>query len=282
MSCDEIREALERYIAGDLDDAETSRVAEHLAACPSCAVAYEETRLLVNELKDLRNAFQPTRVFEEVPDMSAYVTEKPGRPRGRSPRRSWSRAWAVAAAVLLVAFVGAVAVVTVPSLAQTLPVPVGSRLDDLEQKNQLMREQNLQMQERVDKLEQRVNELTGNDVTVVPTSEEDLPDEVTMAVQQVVIEFIKAQYAGDVARLKALSTPELQDRIDASPDEFLRDDAGTVSFAQMTDVSIYEGLYMTFVRLSDTKEFTDSQYQEDFGVKKVGDTYRVAVMEMDA
>ena len=50
----------------------------------------------------------------------------------------------------------------------------------------------------------------------------------------------------------------------------------------MTDVSIYEGLYMTFVRLSDTKEFTDSQYQENFGVKKVGDTYLVDLMEMDA
>jgi hypothetical protein len=286
MSCDEVREALERYIAGDLDDVETRRVAEHLDACPACAVAYEETRLLVNELKDLRNAFQPTRVFEEVPDMSAYATQNrrgsQTGPRGRAPRRAWGRAWAVAAAVLLVALVGAVAVVTVPSLARTLPLPVGSRLDDLEQKNQLMREQNVEMQQRIDKLEQRVNELTGDDVAVVPTSKEDLPDEVTMAVQQVVIEFIKAQYAGDIARMKELATPALQERIDASPDEYLRDDAGAVSFAQMTDVSIYEGLYMTFVRLSDTKEFSDSQYQEDFGVKKVGDRYLVDVMEMDA
>ena len=282
MSCDETREALERYIAGDLDDLEARRVAEHLDACPACAVAYEDTRLLVNELKDLRNAFQPTRVFEEVPDMSAHLTSRQTAPRGRAPRRSWGRAWAVAAAVLLIVVAGAVAVVTVPSLARTLPLPVGSRLDDLEQKNELMRERNAEMQNRIDKLEQRVNELTGDDVNVVPTSKEDLPDEVTMAVQQVVIEFIKAQYAGDVARMKELATPALQERIDASPDEYLRDDAGTVSFAQMTDVSIYEGLYMTFVRLSDTKEFSDSQYQENFGVKKVDGRYLVDLMEMDA
>jgi hypothetical protein len=282
MSCDEIREALERYIAGDLDDLEARRVAEHLDACPACAVAYEETRLLVNELKDLRNAFQPTRVFEEVPDMSAYTTRKQTAPRGRTQRRSWGRAWAAAAAVLLIVLAAAVAVVTVPSLARTLPLPVGSRLDDLEQKNAYMREQNTAMQDRIDKLEQRVNERTGDDVSVVPTSKEDLPDEVTMAVQQVVIEFIKAQYAGDIARMKELATPALQERIDASPDEYLRDDAGTVSFAQMTDVSIYEGLYMTFVRLSDTKEFSDSQYQEDFGVKKVDGRYLVDLMEMDA
>lgn len=88
-------EALESYIAGDLDDLETSRVAEHLAACPACAVAYEDTRLLVGELKDLRNVFQPSHVFEEVPDVSAYAGQKDDGPRERSrgtrgtpPRRS--------------------------------------------------------------------------------------------------------------------------------------------------------------------------------------------------
>lgn len=188
----------------------------------------------------------------------------------------------MAAAVLLVALVGALAVATVPSLAQKLPLPVGSAIADLEHENQLMRAQNQAMRDRIDKLEARVNELTGDDVNVVPTSEDDVPDEVTMAVQQVVIEFITAQYAGDLERMKELATPALQARIDASPDEYLRDGAGTVSIAQMTDVSIYEGLYMTFVRMSDTKEFTDSQYQENFGVKKLGETYLVESMETDA
>jgi hypothetical protein len=39
---------------------------------------------------------------------------------------------------------------------------------------------------------------------------------------------------------------------------------------------------VTFVRLSDTKVFSDSQYQENFRVKKVGDRYLVDSMEMDA
>jgi hypothetical protein len=34
--------------------------------------------------------------------------------------------------------------------------------------------------------------------------------------------------------------------------------------------------------MSDTKEFSDSQYQENFAVKKVGDDYLVESMEMDA
>ncbi|MFA4964984.1 MAG: zf-HC2 domain-containing protein [Thermoleophilia bacterium] len=278
MSCHEVLDALESYIAGDLDDREASRVAGHLATCPACGVAYEETRLLVSELKDLRNALQPTRVFGEVPQMSTSVKQRERGPR----RRSWGRAWTVAAAALVLALAGAVALITVPSLARTVPLPVGARLDDLQRENQAVQAQNQALQERVTKLEARVESLTGDEVTVVPTSEEDLPDEVTMAVQQVVIEFIKAQYAGDVRRLKSLSSPALQARIDEHPDEYLRDDAGAVSFAQITDVGVSEGLYVTFVRLSDTKVFSDSQYQEDFSVKRAGDRYLVETMEMDA
>ena len=278
MNCREVNDSLESYIAGDLDDLETSRVAEHLKDCPDCAVAYEEARLLVGELKELRGVLHPTRVFEEVMDVTGYVKREEEQPR----RRSWTKLWAAAAAVLAVALIGAVAVVTVPSLAQTVRLPVGARLSELERESALARAENEAMQERIDMLEARVEELTGDDVNVVPTSEDDVPDEVTMAVQQAVIEFIKAQYAGDVARMKELATPALQERIDERPEDYLRDDAGTVSIAQMTDVSIYEGMYVTFVRMSDTKEFSDSQYQENFAVKKVGDRYLVESMEMDA
>jgi hypothetical protein len=188
----------------------------------------------------------------------------------------------VAAAALLVVLAGAVAVVTVPSLARTVPLPVGTQLKELQRENQLMQAQNRAMEQRVEMLEERIKSVTGDDVNVVPTSEQNIPDEVTMAVQQVVIEFIKAQYAGDVGRMKELATPALDARIDERPEDYLRDDAGTVSFAQMTDVSMDEGLYLTFVRLSDTKAFTDSQYQENFAVERHGDQYLIEYMEMDA
>lgn len=279
MNCPEVRESLERYIAGDLDDLESSRVAEHLKGCAACAAAYEDTRLLVGDLKELRTVLRPTRVLEGVMEVAGRAAPEQGRVRGR---RSWTRAWVAVAAALAVALIGALALVTVPSLARTVPLPVGQRLADLERENELVRAQNAEMQARVEKLEARVEELTGDDVNVVPTSEDEISDEVTMAVQQVVIEFIKAQYAGDIARMKSLSTPALQERIDERPEDYLRDDAGEVSFAQITDVGIYEGAYVTFVRLSDTKEFSDSQYQENFSVKEVDGTYLVDSMEMDA
>ena len=278
MNCHDVTEALEGYIAGDLDDREAREVARHLDTCKACASAYEDTRALVAELKDLSVAFRPTGL-----DDVTFASSPAPAPARRDGRRSWRPAWVLAAAVLLVALAAAVAVATVPSLARTVPLPVGAQLNDLERQNELMREQALAMEQRVRTLEARIKDLTGDDVNVVPTSEEDLPDEVTMAVQQVVIEFIKAQYAGDLQRLKALSTPALDARIDAHPEEYLRDDAGTVSFAQMTDVGVdADGLYLTFVRLSDTKVFSDSQYQENFAVKKVGDRYLVEYMEMDA
>ncbi|MGE5228730.1 MAG: anti-sigma factor family protein [Deltaproteobacteria bacterium] len=277
MNCHDVREDLESYIAGDLEDREASEVARHLDACPACAAAYEETRLLVGELKDLSGAFRPVPL-----DAAAFVSPA-ASPAPRPRRRSWRPAWVLAAAVLLVVLAGAVAVATVPSLARTVPLPVGARLNDLQQQNERMRERTRAMEERVRALEERIKSLTGDDVNVVPTSEQDIPDEVTMAVQQVVIQFIKAQYAGDVERLKELSTPALDARIDERPEDYLRDNAGTVSFAQMTDVGIDEnGLYLTFVRLSDTKVFSDSQYQENFAVEKSGDRYLVEYMETDA
>ena len=278
MNCHDVTEALEGYIAGDLDDREAGQVAEHLKSCRACAGAYEDTRMLVGELKGLSVAFRPSKVSTDV-----FLSPRRSRPSRVQRKRSWSRAWAVAAAVLLVALAGAVAVVTVPSLARTVPLPVGAELKELQRENQLIQAQNRAMEQRVEMLEDRVKSLTGDDVNVVPTSEQDIPDEVTMAVQQVVIEFIKAQYAGDVRRMKALSTPALDARIDERPEDYLRDDAGTVSFAQMTDVSLDdEGRYLTFVRLSDTKAFSDSQYQENFAVEKSGDRYLIEYMETDA
>ena len=277
MNCHDVRETLEGYIAGDLEDREASEVARHLDACPACAAAYEETRLLVAELKDLSGAFRPVPL-----DAAAFVSPA-ASPARRPHRRSWRPAWVLAAAVLLVVLAGAVAVATVPSVARTVPLPVGAQLNDLQQQNELMLEQTRAMEERVRTLEERIKSLTGDDVNVVPTSEQEIPDEVTMAVQQVVIQFIKAQYAGDLERMKALSTPALDARIDERPEDYLRDNAGTVSFAQMTDVSLDpDGLYLTFVRLSDTKVFSDSQYQENFAVEKTGDRYLVEYMETDA
>jgi anti-sigma factor RsiW len=277
MNCHDVTEALEGYIAGDLDDREASRVAEHLKSCRSCAGAYETTRMLVGELKDLGVAFRPSKLTTD-----AFLSPRQSTTARVQRSRSWSRAWAVAAAALLVVLAGAVAVVTVPSLARTVPLPVGTQLKELQRENQLMQAQNRAMEQRVEMLEERIKSVTGDDVNVVPTSEQNIPDEVTMAVQQVVIEFIKAQYAGDVGRMKELATPALDARIDERPEDYLRDDAGTVSFAQMTDVSMDEGLYLTFVRLSDTKAFTDSQYQENFAVERHGDQYLIEYMEMDA
>ena len=164
-----------------------------------------------------------------------------------------------------------------------MPLPVGAQLNDLQQQNELMPSRRARWRSACATLEERIKSLTGDDVNVVPTSEQEIPDEVTMAVQQVVIQFIKAQYAGDLQRLKELSTPALDARIDERPEDYLRDNAGTVSFAQMTDVSLDpDGLYLTFVRLSDTKVFSDSQYQENFAVEKSGDRYLVEYMETDA
>lgn len=132
MNCPEVRDSSESYIAADLDDVASGRVAEHLKSCATCAAAYEETRLLVGDLKELRTARRSSRVVEGVMEVAGRAApERDCARRGRS----WARAWVAVAAALTLALIGSVVPVTVPSLARTVPLPVGQRLADLERDN---------------------------------------------------------------------------------------------------------------------------------------------------
>ncbi|MHB1342182.1 MAG: anti-sigma factor family protein [Coriobacteriia bacterium] len=265
MTCEEVRDDLEMYIGGDLGDERSAAVAAHLARCEECARAYEHTRLAIAGLKDLGAAYVPVERFE--PAAAAPVSS-------RSPARAgWG--WRLATAAALVVSLVSVSALTVPAVAKTLPLPLGNQIEQLEEDNE-------RLADEVEELKIQLKEIGGEQVPVVETAEPPLPPEVNAAVQELAMAFIKAQYANDLDALKALSTDRLKAEIERDPRTYLRP-KGAVVFAQMTDVSLAEGdVYLVFVRLSDSVEFTDSQFQEDFEIKKVGEKYLVDFMGMDA
>lgn len=264
MNCIDMRDSLESYIAGDLDDATASDVAEHLRSCSACALEYDRVRDLVGDLKGLREAYVPREVF----DMSTITNG--ARTRARS---AWG--WKVATAAALVLAALSLSVLAIPAVAENLKVlPVSERLLEL-------KADNVRLEEKVDELEIKVKEIEGEDVPVIETADPKLPAEVNAAVQSLVMRFIKAQYAGDIETMRDLGTEKLKADLAAHPNDYVRK-AGEVTFAQMTDVSTSGDTYLVFVRLMDSAEWSDSQYQEDFEIKKVGDTYLVDFMGMDA
>ena len=292
MTCHETNDSLEMYIVGDLDDVAARDVAAHLAGCAQCRRSYEERRVLISDLKDTAQAFQPTRIFRDLPDVAAFVERRAASAAGaasvsrRPAVRVRSRWAALAAAALAAALAAAVAVASVPALAEEIPLPIGHEISDLRDQNRQMHQQAVRMQEQIEQLKTEIITIQGQHVPQVDTANPALPPEVNAAVQGVVVKFIMAQYAGDMAAMKKLATPALQARMDQRPEDYLRDKAGKVSFAQLTDVSTYEEggvtMYLEFVRLMDGKLFNQSQYQEDFGVVQSGGRYLVDSMETDA
>jgi len=84
-------------------------------------------------------------------------------------------------------------------------------------------------------------------------------------------------------RARRDGTDRLKADIEAHPEEYLRAQGAKIVFAQMTEAAQSEdGTYLVFVRLSDSEEWTDSQYQEDFEIVKEGGVYLVDFMGMDA
>jgi hypothetical protein len=269
VNCDEAREALEAYVAADLDEMTASEVAEHLAGCSACAAQHDRLRTLVGDLKGLRDAYVPREVF----DMSEIRNDAPARSR-------WG--WKLVTATALVLAALSLSVLTIPAVAQTLKVlPVSEKLDSLQAENTKLKADNDNLETRVQELEVKVKAIEGQNVPVVETADPRLSDEVNNAVQSLAMRFINAQYAGDLKTMRELGTAKLQADLAKHPDVYIRQ-GGKVNFAQMTDVSMSGDTYLLFVRLMDANEWTDSQYQEDFEIKKVGDTYLVDFMGMDA
>ncbi|MDP2299690.1 MAG: zf-HC2 domain-containing protein [Coriobacteriia bacterium] len=262
MNCSDVRDALESYIADDLTDAESARLAAHLAECDGCAAEYEHTREVVSRLTGVADAFVPRERYVPRPEYA--------------PRPAGGWGWRIAAVAASVIAVLAVGAMSVPAIARQLPLAVAREIDALESQNDSLREQ-------VDELTVRLETIGGAEVAIVDTAEGDLSAEENSAVQLLAMAFVRAQYAGDLDALAAMGTDRLRADLAAHPDDYLRAQGADVVFAQMTEAVLAEdGTYLVFVRLSDSVEWTDSQYQENFEIKRVGDTYLVDFMGMDA
>jgi len=190
MNCMDVRDSLESYISGDLDDTAASAVAEHLRTCDECTARYDRMRGLIGDLKGLKTAFVPREVF----DMS-YAT------RGAAGGSAWIWKLSTAFAALLALL--AVSALTVPAVAAVLPsLPVTERLSTLEAENERLTDQ-------VEELEIKIQQIEGTQVPVVETAEPTLSPEINAAVQSLVMRFVRAQYAGDIETMRALGTDKL-------------------------------------------------------------------------
>lgn len=268
-ACEQCHESMEAYISGDLGRDGTSAVSEHLADCEDCAALHDSRQRLVRSLRSLPSGIEPVRPVR-MPQSSP----------GRGASLVWWRSAAAVAASIAMLSVSALAV---PAFAEKIPgLPLAQQLERLEAERDELKAEAESLSERVEALEIQVKEIDGEKVPVVDSAGEGaVAPEVNDAVQRLGMAFIKAQYEGDKAALKEMSTDKLKAEIDRRPGDYLKT-PGEVVFAQMTTVGkTPDGTLLLFVRLSDA-EFSDSTYQENFEIKFEGGRYLVDFVGMDA
>jgi hypothetical protein len=267
-ACEACRGSIESYVGGDLDESQARAVALHLAECDECSAYHAARRDLIESLR---------RVPSEVGPVRPVRIAAPQRPGSRVLLR-WRATAAVAACLALLA----VTVLAIPAFAARIPgLPVSVELRQLQMERDRLAAETASLGERVEQLEIEVKQIGGESIPVVDTAPGAVAPEVNDAVQKLAMEFIRAQYRGDKAALKALSTERLAADIGTHPGQYLKK-PGDVVFAQMTTVGKTEdGTLLVFVRLSDA-EFFDSTYQEDFEIKFEDGKYLVDSVGMDA
>ena len=119
MTCEETRDLLAGYVAGELGD-EAQAVAAHLAACEACAAEEASLRLLLDDLQVAGDAFRP-RLLPPALTLARAATQARRR-----------RLTLVAAAAMAAAVAALAVALALPATARHLPLPAGHRLAQLD------------------------------------------------------------------------------------------------------------------------------------------------------
>ncbi|MFZ5990013.1 MAG: zf-HC2 domain-containing protein [Bacillota bacterium] len=284
MKCNKVLELIEEYIMGELDLDTRMLVDKHLQQCDACMTEYEETKEVIGGLHQLKNSL---KIKEDILDMSKRSIVKNVR-RNRKPLgRALS---GVAAGVFFAMFLLTSSIIAFPTFASTyvpeLPVvkqlkEVQSSYNTVKQENQQIKKENEEIKQENEKLKKTIKEIGGSSIVEYQTSE-GIGEADNNAIQNMVIDFIKAQYKGDMETIKEMCTDEFKKEVDRMRSDILMDKKGDVVFTQITNVAKEGELYLVFVRLNDTSEADDADYQLNFELKKIGEKFLVSFVGKDA
>lgn len=275
MKCNEIKDLLEEYVSGELDDKASHAVEAHLRECKPCYREYEEMRDLVAGLREMKDVFKPKEVFD-MAKLEGATSKRRAAKHERRRSGFGTRILAAVAVLALAVSVTSSSLLAFPALAKQVPaLPIVQDMKSLETKNKAM-------QTEIDRLKIEIREIKGTKVKVVESGKPALNEQDNLKVQELVMDFVRLQYKGDIDGLKKLSTPDFAKRIGKRPAEFLKHESGTVAFGSITSVAKEGEDLLVFVRISDSKTFVDSEYQENFVIKIIDGSYLVDDVAMDA
>ena len=278
MRCHKILELTEEYIMGELDEDQRTLVENHFRECADCRKEYEEIKALVSNIQNIKNRLNTEEVIITM-NKKNIVNQLE-----KSERHPFTRfVPGIAACIFLVMFLFAGSILAFPSFASKYvpKLPFIKELSQAKVENNEIKQQIESAKKENEQLKIEIKRIKDVEVKEVTTSV-GVPAAEDKAVQELVIDFIKAQYHGDINALKDMSTEEFKKQIDGNKQGIILIKRGEVIFTQITNVAKEGEKYLVFVRLNDSEEKDDADYQEDFEVVKVAGKYLVSFAGKDA
>jgi len=125
-----------------------------------------------------------------------------------------------------------------------------------------------------------ISEETIREIETSPNEDEAQ----NLKIQSIVVNFVKEMYRGDYEKAAAYCTSEFAGTVRNDPgDVIMRPSSTVVVFTQITNVAkVNDSLFLVFLRLNDSGEEMEADYQLDFEVIKDGDDYLISFVGIDA
>lgn len=276
MNCEKALGLIKDYVMGELDSQTSFMLEKHFQGCSSCNTHYMQTKESI--LNNPKNS----------------TTSSPSASETAS-KHSWGIVLtSVAAAVFLMMFILTSSVIAFPAFAsKVVPgVPLVKQLleaknnyntalqenQEIKKLNEKIKQENEQIKEENEKLKMAFKAVSEEYILQVETNKGISEDE-NNKVKSLAMDFIKAQYKGDLEKLKAMCTDEFKIQIDEKKDVFLKNNKAEFAFNQITNVAKDGDLYLIFVRLSDSHDF--SEYQINFEFVKKNEEFYVSNVDFD-
>lgn len=297
MNCIDVSRLLEQYIMNELDKDTAEKIETHLHECSECNKEYTEFRQVISALRNLHNI---VTVKEDV-----LIMAKKNISRNTNTRKRKNNAFSViAACICLAVCVFTSSLLVFPSFAYKyvpdLPVvkemaEVRNQSEEIRQQNEKIARENEEIKRENQEIKQqmesiileneqlrmKLKEIGGEEITEITTSE-GVPETDNIAIQSLVVDYLKAMYRGDLDTIKSLSTDGFNAQIDGMKDYILMESQGLVIFRTITNTAFHNNRYMVFVRVNDTNSEGEADYQWNFELLKINGKFLVDFVGMDA
>lgn len=106
MNCARLRQVLDAYLDGELDQATRGEISQHMAQCPACSAVRSERDALTQRVRTEAPYFTAPEALKRAVHR-AIATAAPTVPVRRSGRPSWLQAGALAVFAALISALGA-------------------------------------------------------------------------------------------------------------------------------------------------------------------------------